>query len=198
MPHTSATRPARRIPVSLRLPPRIATAVDAFAAERDMSKTDAYLELIEKGLDAVGTAGNVATDIRVRLDEILELLRTNQDSAIHTGLRGKADCVDRGDDHCRVVQSIADAAAENPAIKRAYLFGSFARGAQTASSDIDIRLEIDRSRGFNLHDLAHFMKLIEQQTGRSVDVVSADVIHNERLGNAIEREKVLVYERAKQ
>ena len=39
------------------------------------------------------------------------------------------------------------------------------------------------------------MKRIEQQTGREVDVVSADVIKNANLAAAIEREKVLVYER---
>ena len=71
----------------------------------------------------------------------------------------------------------------------------FARKQFGPQSDIDVHIEVDRSNGFNLHDLTHFMKRIEQRTGREVDVVSADVIKNANLAAAIEREKVLVYER---
>ena len=49
---------------------------------------------------------------------------------------------------------------------------------------------------FNLHDLFQFAKRIERMTGRKVDVVSTKDLKNESLAAAIEREKVLVYERA--
>ena len=77
----------------------------------------------------------------------------------------------------------------------AYLFGSFARGSQTAGSDVDVRLVIDRGEGFTLRELSHFAKIVQQETGRECDVVSAADVANEALAAAIDREKVLVYER---
>ena len=63
-------------------------------------------------------------------------------------------------------------------------------------SDVDVRIERDESMPFNLHDLFQFAKRIERMTGRKVDVVSTKDLKNESLAAAIEREKVLVYERA--
>ena len=77
----------------------------------------------------------------------------------------------------------------------AYLFGSFARGSQTAGSDVDVRLVIDRGEGFTLRELSHFAKIVQQETGRECDVVSAADVANEALAAAIDRERVLVYER---
>ena len=92
--------------------------------------------------------------------------------------------------------AIAKAAESFPAIERAYLFGSFARGEHDEESDVDVRIERDESMPFNLHDLFQFAKRIERMTGRKVDVVSTKDLKNESLAAAIEREKVLVYERA--
>lgn len=78
---------------------------------------------------------------------------------------------------------------------RAYLFGSWARGCAGPESDVDIRIEADPALPFNLHDLVHLSKRIEQETGRPTDIVSARHLKNAALATAIEREKVLVYER---
>ncbi|MEG0375754.1 MAG: nucleotidyltransferase domain-containing protein, partial [Raoultibacter sp.] len=92
---------------------------------------------------------------------------------------------------------VAHVASEFPAIERAYLFGSVARGEFDDASDVDVRIELDSSMPFNLHDLGQFGKRIERIVGRSVDVISAREIKNEALAAAIAREKVLVYERKK-
>lgn len=91
--------------------------------------------------------------------------------------------------------SISKASAHYPGIKRALLFDSYARNQQDADSDIDIRLELDRCIGFNLHDLASFSKMIEQETGKERDVITASTIKNRSLTQAIERNGVCAYER---
>lgn len=95
----------------------------------------------------------------------------------------------------RVIESIAEIASRFPGIERAWLFGSFARNQQTTDSDIDIRLEVDREAGFNLHDLASFTKMIEQETGRACDVITASMIKSRSLAQAIEQDGVCAYER---
>ena len=92
-------------------------------------------------------------------------------------------------------EAIAREAEKFPAIKKAILFGSFARGDAGPQSDIDVRLRIDRSKPFSLFDLARFQKALKQVTGREIDVITSDVIKNKNLAEAIEREGVTAYER---
>ncbi|TKB26465.1 nucleotidyltransferase [Desulfopila sp. IMCC35006] len=51
------------------------------------------------------------------------------------------------------------------------VFGSFARGEETISSDIDLLIELDPKR--SLLDIISMKYEIEDLTGRNVDVVSA-------------------------
>ena len=95
----------------------------------------------------------------------------------------------------RVHAAVAEAARAFPAIERAYVFGSFARSSFTDESDVDVRIEYDHDGTFTLRELAQFQKRIERAVSRDVDVVSARVLKNDSLAAAIEREKVLVYER---
>ncbi len=53
------------------------------------------------------------------------------------------------------------------------LFGSFARGEQTESSDVDIIVDVDSSIGL---DFVDFADLIESKLGIAADVVPADGI----------------------
>jgi hypothetical protein len=169
---------AVREPVSLRLPHETAARVEAYADERGLRKTDAYLHFIELGLEAEGADAHLGA-IDGRLDEILALLR------------GRPETLDPEP----VRRAVARVAAEFPAIRQAYVFGSFARGDAGPRSDVDVRVVLDRTVPFGLSGLARFAKRVEQESGRECDVVSSDVIKNEALAAAIEREKVLVYER---
>ncbi|HIT44844.1 MAG TPA: hypothetical protein IAC28_01965, partial [Candidatus Aphodovivens excrementavium] len=45
-----------------------------------------------------------------------------------------------------------------------------------------------------LHDLLVFSGALEEPTGRRVNVISAEVITNQELAAAVERDKVLIYE----
>lgn len=101
----------------------------------------------------------------------------------------------RDDEQVRaLVSMVQDAAGEYPAIKKVYLFGDFARGAYTDESAIDLRLELGPFASFGLHDLLVFSGALEEPTGRRVNVISAEVITNQELAAAVERDKVLIYE----
>jgi len=53
------------------------------------------------------------------------------------------------------------------------LFGSYARGDQTESSDVDVIVDVDSSIGLGFVDLAD---LIENSLGITADVIPADGI----------------------
>ena len=174
-----------RVPVSMRLPAEITSEIDAFAEKANMRKTDAYLHFIRLGLESEGKRDerDRLSAMEARIDEILALVKGERAS------EGAVDTV------ARVREAVATIAVDYPAIREAYLFGSMARGTITDESDIDLRLVIDREKGFNLHDLEHFCKEVERATGRSVDAVTAKTVKNKSLAAAIERDKVLIYER---
>jgi predicted nucleotidyltransferase len=65
--------------------------------------------------------------------------------------------------------------AEMPKLQRDYgitkmaLFGSFANGTQTETSDIDLLIESSRSLGFKFFELSDFL---ESGLGRKIDLVT--------------------------
>lgn len=99
------------------------------------------------------------------------------------------------EERTRVLDAVARECARFEAITRGYVFGSFARGDFVAASDVDVRLEYDQEAPFTLFEVAQFQKHLERACGRAVDVVTAKQVKNPNLAAAIEREKVLVYER---
>jgi predicted nucleotidyltransferase len=60
-------------------------------------------------------------------------------------------------------------------IKRAALFGSFARGEQTTHSDLDLLVEF--RRGKSLFDLVALKMDLETKTGRKVDLLTYRSLH---------------------
>lgn len=176
---TNAGSTALRTQVSLRLPAEMTGTIEAYAMKKKIPKTAAYEHFLRLGLSANQNDSEVAN---AKLDKILAILTGSSDAKV---------CSNKEE----IIEAISEAALRFPAIKRAYLFGSFSRNTFTDKSDIDIRIELDRSAGFNLHDLSQFNKQIEQRTGRSVDTVSAATIKNKQLKEAIERDKELIYER---
>lgn len=171
-----------KVPLSLRLPESLVEKVEEFARQHRMSKTEAFQRFVEKGIAA--DESTVAQELASIREEIALLQRA-------VGVRARS----REEEILLAKKAVADAAAKYPAIKRAYLFGSFARGDFDNQSDIDVRIERDPGMRFSLRDLDRFAQRIERATGREVDVVSAAEITNESLATAIEQEKVIVYER---
>ena len=171
-----------RTAVSLRLPSELVSTIEQFAFEHRLSKTDAFLHFLNRGIESEKheTEDDTLARIEQKVSETLRLIQGRQDIANEKQL---------------VADKIREVCSRFPAIERAYLFGSFARGTYSENSDVDIRLDIDASCVFNLRDLEHFSKQVEQLTGRSADVVTARTIKNTALREAIERDKELIYER---
>lgn len=170
-----------KTPVSMRLPHSLVEDVKSYARQSNLTLTDAFEYFLHLGMNADRQAiPNARLDhIEAQLTEIRQML-----SAAPAVLPFEM-----------IAEAVADTAKRFPSIERAYVFGSYARGCASASSDIDVRVEIIEGEPFSLRDLVHFAKLIEQATQRSVDVVSARHLKNKALAEAIEKEKVLVYER---
>jgi predicted nucleotidyltransferase len=60
-------------------------------------------------------------------------------------------------------------------VKRAALFGSFARGDETSQSDIDLLIEFRGSK--SLFDLVALKQALEAKTHKNVDVLTYRALH---------------------
>lgn len=76
-------------------------------------------------------------------------------------------------------------------IKRAYLYGSYARGEANQNSDIDICIEKGKMR--TLFELSGFCQDLEEELGSKVDVVTNTSISDD-FKNRIEKDMILIYE----
>jgi uncharacterized protein len=81
--------------------------------------------------------------------------------------------------------------ADKP-VKRAYLFGSYARNTAVKGSDIDILLELDYSKPIGMKFFS-FKRELEDLLHNKVDVVTSDGLSKYVLPY-IEKDKILIYE----
>lgn len=91
--------------------------------------------------------------------------------------------------------AVARASANYPAIRKAILFGSYARGEATPESDVDVRIQYDPNVKFSLLDLSGYHNDLESALRRQVDIVSARELSDKAFADAIERDGVIIYER---
>lgn len=89
----------------------------------------------------------------------------------------------------RIIELLADALGSFPEVRLAILFGSFARGAATPESDIDVAV---RAPG---GDRLAIVAALEAATGREVDVVDLDEATIPLLEELV-RDGVAIIERA--
>jgi predicted nucleotidyltransferase len=78
-------------------------------------------------------------------------------------------------------------------IRRAWLFGSFARGDETSGSDIDILIDVPKEASFTLFDLAGIRERIKKQAGRKVDIVMERALRPS-VKERIKQDMELIYE----
>ncbi len=74
---------------------------------------------------------------------------------------------------------------------RIFLFGSYARGTASPDSDVDLRIDRGKIRGWALGGL---LIALEQALGKKVDLLTTGSLDQEFLAS-IKREEVLLYER---
>lgn len=86
--------------------------------------------------------------------------------------------------------------------EKIYLFGSYARGEADEKSDIDLVVQLSKTREYGMEYFA-MEEIASEIFGISVDVVDLDALMNPRTYTALavkknfEKEKVLLYEKRK-
>lgn len=71
-------------------------------------------------------------------------------------------------DRNKIIEQIKNKLIQFSDIKRAWIFGSFARGDDIMESDIDIAIEVET--GFSYFDLAGIQFQLEKQINRKIDI----------------------------
>ena len=80
-------------------------------------------------------------------------------------------------------------------VKKAWLFGSFSRGEETADSDVDILVEFDRTgQPVTLLTYARIWRELRERVGREVDLVEEGTLKPYAAESA-NHDKRLIYER---
>ena len=88
---------------------------------------------------------------------------------------------------------IADYFKTQPVLK-AWLFGSFSRGEETDSSDIDILIVLDHSQHIGMKFFGMYEDL-KDLLGRNVDLVTDRSLAS-FARKSVDRDKILIYARA--
>lgn len=88
------------------------------------------------------------------------------------------------------IRSVVSQLAKQYGAERIYLFGSYARGDMTASSDIDLRIDKGAIRGFQL---AGLLLDLEDTLGVQVDLIPTTSL-DQRFLDSIKDDEVLLYE----
>lgn len=80
-------------------------------------------------------------------------------------------------------------------IKKAFLFGSYARNQQTEQSDIDILVELDYEKGADFFLFLDMQEELSELLSKKVDLVSANGL-SQFVKPYIEADKRLIYDYA--
>ncbi|GAA4398045.1 hypothetical protein GCM10023187_08160 [Nibrella viscosa] len=80
-------------------------------------------------------------------------------------------------------------------MKRAYLFGSAARGKQPTNSDVDILAELDYEQRADFYQFLAMQEPLSVLLNKPVDLVSTNGL-SPVIQSYIEQEKQLIYEKA--
>lgn len=89
------------------------------------------------------------------------------------------------------IQRIVSPIAARYGVDKVYLFGSYARGNSTESSDIDLRIDKGRVKGLQM---AFLLTDLEDALRRPVDLLSSAALDQGFL-RSIAKEEKLLYER---
>ena len=88
------------------------------------------------------------------------------------------------------IKAIVTPIAASYEVERIYLFGSYARGEATESSDIDLRVDKGQLKG--LIALGALYADLEDGLGKQLDLLTTGSLYKDFL-NRIAKEEVLIY-----
>ena len=95
-----------------------------------------------------------------------------------------------------IIKTIKEYFRNQKTVRKAWLFGSYAREDHDIDSDIDILVHVPDKKSFTLFDLAEIKYQLEKLIPAKVDVVMQGAINPEIL-KRITPELILIYERSK-
>ena len=90
-------------------------------------------------------------------------------------------------------KTLADYFKTQP-VKKAWIFGSYARGEERPDSDVDILVEFDHSTPIGLFAYAQIWRDLKTRLGREVDLVEEGTLRRYAVDSA-NHDKRLIYER---
>lgn len=93
-----------------------------------------------------------------------------------------------------IESTIRDYFEKEDNIRKAWLFGSFARGEDDYKSDIDVMIEVEEDSNFSLFDLADIQYHLEKLIPKKVDIVMRDGV-KQHIMKRIEPDLKMIYER---
>ena len=93
-----------------------------------------------------------------------------------------------------MTQLIAEYFKTQPVLK-AWLFGSFARGEETADSDVDLLVQFDHSNPIGLFTYARIHRELEERLGCKVDLVENGALRP-AVEKTAQKDMKIIYERA--
>ena len=79
-------------------------------------------------------------------------------------------------------------------VRKAWVFGSFARGEETPASDLDLLVDYMADAKLSLLDVIKYKLQLESIVGREVDLIENGYLKPFAIASA-ERDKYLIYER---
>ena len=90
------------------------------------------------------------------------------------------------------IRAIASPIAREHGVAAMYLFGSYARGEATPSSDLDFRIE--KGQVCNLMKLGGLLNDLENGFQKKMDILTTQMVSPQLMAN-IQSEEVLIYAR---
>ena len=93
-----------------------------------------------------------------------------------------------------MIQKIRDYFSTQPAVEKAWLFGSYARGEQTPQSDVDVLVKYANENQISLLDICRLSSGLEQSISRKVDLVEDGCLLPFAV-KSVNRDRKLIYER---
>ena len=91
----------------------------------------------------------------------------------------------------QIKDTVTDYFKDKP-VKRAYLFGSYARGEADENSDVDILFSLKDNTRISYFGLAQFLVDLEKKLSNKVDLVEEETLYP-RLVKYIDADKILLF-----
>ncbi len=94
----------------------------------------------------------------------------------------------------QINQKIIEYFKDKPAVKKVYIFGSYARNEETPESDVDILVDIDFQKEplFSLFEFGGMLEDLKDMLKMEVDLLSTDGI-SKFIRPYIAKDKILIY-----